>query len=241
MKKICLLVINSLMLIILLFSMVGCINNDGQSSKDSAKSYFGFCYSLDDDHLLFGANEDVTINLYYWSHVTRDEELLRFNPDYAELYVSSHPGGVEDAAKIANRLSLEEMDLLFVVEAFYADKYPAHQVSFHKRTICGEPTKILAIPKELFLYETGKILLDFEYFNGRQRTFVLYTKTNEEIELKKSVFSFESYSENWFLGLIINIVVDWDIDINNYDYEAMKQTALDYMAYIIRNVQPPIV
>ena len=40
---------------------------------------------------------------------------------------------------------------------------------------------------------------------------------------------------------IVKIVVDWDIDINNYDYEAMKQTALDYMAYIIRNVQPPIV
>lgn len=34
--------------------------------------------------------------------------------------------------------------------------------------------------------------------------------------------------------------VNWIIDINNYNYDAMTQTALDYMAYIINNVQPPI-
>lgn len=34
--------------------------------------------------------------------------------------------------------------------------------------------------------------------------------------------------------------VNWIIDIDNYDYDAMTQTALDYMAYIIRNVQPPV-
>ena len=39
----------------------------------------------------------------------------------------------------------------------------------------------------------------------------------------------------------VHAEVKWIIDINNYDYEAMKQTALDYMAYIIRNVQPHIV
>lgn len=36
------------------------------------------------------------------------------------------------------------------------------------------------------------------------------------------------------------IVICWLIDINNYNYEELKQNAIDYVAYIIGNIQPPI-
>lgn len=192
MKKVRLLTISSFMLIMLLFSMVGCINNDGQSSKPIIKRYFGFCYAINDEHVTFGLDDEVTIDLYYWRYVTKDLDC----PDFAELYVSSHPGGMEDAIQIRNTLPLDEMELLLRVEEFYIDNYPPIQVDEKERIVYGEPTKTIVIPKHLFMHETGKILFRFNYNNGGVKTYLFYEKTDAEIQLKKSVFSFESYSEN---------------------------------------------
>ena len=38
----------------------------------------------------------------------------------------------------------------------------------------------------------------------------------------------------------MNLGISWLIDINNYNYEELKQNAIDYVAYIIGNIQPPI-
>lgn len=195
MKKICLLVINSLMLLILLFSMVGCINNDGQSSKPNFKSYFQFCYAINDEHMTFGLDEDVTIELFYGSNLTRDDYSVPSHQD-ARLYVSSHPGGDEVIAEIARESYFKEMECLFVIEEFYMDEYPPIQYNEKDNKVFGEPTKILVLPKELFLYDAGKLLLKFSFMNGAWFEYVFYEKSNGYIHLKKTRFSVNHVTTN---------------------------------------------
>lgn len=194
MKKTFLLAISCLILLTIFFSMVGCVDSSGQGSndKDGFKPNHGFCYAINDEHVTFGLDDEVTIDLYYWRCVTKDLDC----PDFAELYVSSHPGGMEDAAHISNTLPVDEMELLLRIEEFYIENYPPIQCDYNERIVYGEPTKTIVIPKHLFMYETGKIFLRFNYNNGSNKRFLFYEKTDEQIILKSSIFSMKSYDNN---------------------------------------------
>lgn len=193
MKKTFLLAISCLILLTIFFSIVGCVDSSGQSSKDKdGLPYYWFYYAINDEHVTFGLDDEVTIDLYYW----RDATKYMNDPDYAELYVSSHPGGMEDTAQIMHTLPVDEMELLLRVEEFYIENYPPIQYDSKEQIVYGEPTKTIVIPKHLFMYETGKILLSFNYKLRTAKTYLFYEKTDEQIILKSSIFSMKSYDNN---------------------------------------------